>query len=159
MATPSTRRADFVQPTKKHQERHVDVRYINVGGSFFFLISVLDGFSRTIVPWELREAMKVLDVELVIARTIENDRGNSPRIMSDNGPQFIAKYFKESRAYACQDEPLLSEEQLQAGALTWLVPGRMRSAQLPINVASIVGMRSDPLRGTTRFHSDSGTTR
>ena len=63
--------------------------------SFYFLISVLDGFSRYIVHWELRETMKELDVELVIAKAIEKHPGVSPRIISDNGPQFIAKDFKE----------------------------------------------------------------
>jgi transposase InsO family protein len=93
--TPSKKGTGFVQPTKNHQEWHVDVSYINVGGSFYFLISVLDGFSRYIVHWELREAMKELDVELVIAKAIEKHPGVSPRIISDNGPQFIAKDFKE----------------------------------------------------------------
>ena len=71
------------------------VQYVNAGGSFCFLISVLDGFSRYIVHWELRETMKELDVELVIAKAIEKHPGVSPRIISDNGPQFIAKDFKE----------------------------------------------------------------
>ena len=93
--TPSKKGTGFVQPTKNHQEWHVDVSYINVGGSFYFLISVLDGFSRYIVHWELRETMKELDIELVIAKAIEKHPGVSPRIISDNGPQFIAKDFKE----------------------------------------------------------------
>ena len=93
--TPSKKGTGFVQPTKNHQEWHVDVSYINVGGSFYFLISVLDGFSRYIVHWELRETMKELDVELVIAKAIEKHPGVSPRIISDNGPPFIAKDFKE----------------------------------------------------------------
>ena len=71
------------------------VQYVNAGGSFCFLISVLDGFSRYIVHWELRETMKELDVELVIAKAIEKHPGVSPRIISDNGPQFLAKDFKE----------------------------------------------------------------
>jgi transposase InsO family protein len=93
--TPSKKGTGFVQPTKNHQEWHVDVSYMNVGGSFYFLISVLDGFSRYIVHWELRETMKELDIELVIAKAIEKHPGVSPRIISDNGPQFIAKDFKE----------------------------------------------------------------
>jgi transposase InsO family protein len=93
--TPSKKGTGFVQPTKNHQEWPVDVSYINVGGSFYFLISVLDGFSRYIVHWELRETMKELDVELVITKAIEKHPGVSPRIISDNGPQFIAKDFKE----------------------------------------------------------------
>jgi hypothetical protein len=51
-ATPSKKGTGFIQPTKNHQEWHVDISYINAGGTFFFLISVLDGFSRYIVHWE-----------------------------------------------------------------------------------------------------------
>jgi putative transposase len=37
----------FVQPIGPHQHWHVDIAYINVCGTFFFLCSVLDGFSRS----------------------------------------------------------------------------------------------------------------
>jgi hypothetical protein len=39
--------------------------------------------------------MKEQDVELVIARGTEKHPGVKPRIISDNGPQFIAKDFRE----------------------------------------------------------------
>jgi putative transposase len=93
--SPSKKGTGFVQPTKVHQEWHTDISYLNLGGTFYFLISVLDGFSRYIVHWEIRETMKEFDIELVIARAIEKHPGVKPRIISDNGPQFIAKDFKE----------------------------------------------------------------
>jgi transposase InsO family protein len=89
--TPSKKGTGYIQPTKIHQEWHVDVSYINAGGTFYFLISVLDGYSRYIVHQELRETMKELDIELVIAKGTEKHPGVKPRIISDNGPQFIAK--------------------------------------------------------------------
>ena len=95
IVTPSKKGTGYIQPTKIHQEWHVDVSYINVGGTFYFLISVLDGYSRYIVHQELRETMKELDIELVIAKGTEKHPGVKPRIISDNGPQFIAKDFKE----------------------------------------------------------------
>lgn len=55
---PSKKGTGFVQPPAPHQHWHVDVSYINVGGTFYFLCSVLDGYSRYIVHWELRESMK-----------------------------------------------------------------------------------------------------
>jgi transposase InsO family protein len=39
--------------------------------------------------------MKEADVELIIQRAKEMFPGVTPRIISDNGPQFIAKDFKE----------------------------------------------------------------
>jgi transposase InsO family protein len=91
IVTPSKKGTGYIQPTKIHQEWHVDVSYINAGGTFYFLISVLDGYSRYIVHQELRETMKELDIELVIAKGTEKHPGVKPRIISDNGPQFIAK--------------------------------------------------------------------
>ena len=59
------------------------------------MCSVLDGFSRYIVHWEIREAMKESDVEIILQRAHEKFPDAAPRIISDNGPQFIAKDFKE----------------------------------------------------------------
>jgi len=92
---PSKKGTGFVQPGKIHHEWHTDISYLNLGGSFYFLISVLDGYSRYIVHWEIREAMTEQDVEIVLARALEKHPDAKPRIISDNGPQFIAKDFKE----------------------------------------------------------------
>jgi len=92
---PSSKGTGFVQPLLPHEHWHVDVSYLNVAGTFYFLCSVLDGCSRYIVHWEIRETMKEGEVETVIQRAREKFPGVKPRIISDNGPQFIAKDFKE----------------------------------------------------------------
>ena len=84
----------FVQPIGPHAHWHIDVSYLNLGGTFYYLCSVMDGYSRYIVHWEIREAMKEVDVETIIQRALEKQPGVTPRIVSDNGPQFIAKDFK-----------------------------------------------------------------
>lgn len=91
----SSKGTGFVQPLAPHEHWHVDVSYVNVCGTFYYLTSVLDGCSRFIVHWELRESMKTADVEIVLQRAREKFPGETPRIISDNGPQFIAKDFKE----------------------------------------------------------------
>jgi putative transposase len=85
----------FVQPLKPHEHWHVDVSYLNIAGTFYFLCSILDGCSRFIVHWEIREKMEETDVETIIQRAREAYPNAKPRIISDNGPQFIAKDFKE----------------------------------------------------------------
>jgi transposase InsO family protein len=85
----------FVQPLAPHEHWHVDVSYVNVCGTFYYLTSVLDGCSRYIVHWELRESMKEADVEIVLQRAREKFSDAKSRIISDNGPQFVAKDFKE----------------------------------------------------------------
>jgi len=85
----------FVQPLKAHEHWHIDISYINICGTFYYMCSILDGFSRYIVHWEIREAMKESDVEIILQRAREKFPDATPRIISDNGPQFIAKDFKE----------------------------------------------------------------
>jgi putative transposase len=92
---PSKKGTGFVQPLRPHQHWHIDISHINVAGTFYFLCSVLDGCSRYIVHWELRETMKEHEVETVVQRALEKFPGETPRIISDNGPQFIARDFKE----------------------------------------------------------------
>jgi transposase InsO family protein len=93
--TPSKKGTGFVQPLRPHAHWHVDVSYINVAGTFYFLCTLLDGYSRYIVHWELRETMKEWEIEAVIQRGREKFPGESPRIISDNGPQFVARDFNE----------------------------------------------------------------
>jgi putative transposase len=85
----------FVQPLGAHQQWHVDVSYLNIAGTFYFLCSILDGYSRFIVHWEIRDKMEEIDVETILQRAREQFPGEHPRIITDNGPQFIAKDFKE----------------------------------------------------------------
>ena len=92
---PSKKGTGFAQPLRAHDQWHVDVTYVNLSGTFYYLCSVLDGYSRYIVYWELRETMKEIDVELIVQRALEAFPGAHPRLISDNGPQFIARGFKE----------------------------------------------------------------
>jgi len=85
----------FDQPVRPHEHWHVDVSYLNIRGTFYYFCGLLDGFSRYLVHWEIRESMKEADVEIVIQRAREEFADARPRIISDNGPQFIARDFKQ----------------------------------------------------------------
>ena len=84
----------FVQPIEPHDHWHVDFSYINIAGTFYYLCSVLDGCSRAILSWDIRPAMKEADAEIVLQRAHEAYPGFRPRIITDNGAQFVAKDFK-----------------------------------------------------------------
>jgi transposase InsO family protein len=92
---PSKKGDGFNQPLKPHEHWHIDISYINICGTFYYLCSILDGFSRYIVGWDIRESMTETDVEIILQRAIEKYPLARPRVISDNGPQFIAKDFKE----------------------------------------------------------------
>ena len=92
---PSKKGTGFEQPLKPHEHWHIDISYINISGTFYYMCSVLDGFSRYIVHWYIKESMKESDVEIILQRAREKFPDAAPRIISDNGPQFISKDFKE----------------------------------------------------------------
>lgn len=82
---PSKKGTGFAQPLEAHQHWHIDVSYLNIGGTFYYLSSILDGFSRYIVNSDIRESMTEADVEIILQRAKEK----YPEA------QFIAKDFKE----------------------------------------------------------------
>jgi putative transposase len=92
---PSRKGTGFSQPLERHEHWHIDIAYLNITGTFYYLCSLLDGKSRAIVHWEIRESMTELDVECIAQRAREKNPCAKPRIISDNGPQFVAKDFKE----------------------------------------------------------------
>lgn len=92
---PSRKGTGFEQPDGPHRHWHVDIAYINIASTFYYLCSVLDGYSRSILHWDIREAMTERDVECILQRAREQHPDARPRIVTDNGPQFIARDFKE----------------------------------------------------------------
>jgi transposase InsO family protein len=92
--TPSKKGTGFVQPTRLHEHWHIDIAYLNLGGTFYYLCAIIDGYSRYVVGWDIRSAMTEADVEVIVQRARERFPGATPRIVSDNGPQFVSKDFK-----------------------------------------------------------------
>jgi len=92
---PSRKGTGFEQPLQPHDHWHIDFSYLNIAGTFYYMCSILDGCSRYITHWEIREQMTDDDVTTILQRAREKFPEARPRIISDNGPQFIAKDFKE----------------------------------------------------------------
>jgi putative transposase len=91
---PSRKGMGFDQPLSAHDHWHVDVSYINIRGTFYFCATILDGFSRKVIHWDIRPEMKELDIEAILQYAKELHPEARPRVISDNGPQFIANDFK-----------------------------------------------------------------
>ncbi len=85
----------FKQPTEPHQHWHIDIKYVNFKGTFLFLIDIIDGYSRFIANHELRLNMQEYDVQFTLQKALEKFPGVRPRIISDNGTQFVSKDFSE----------------------------------------------------------------
>lgn len=90
----SSKGSGYRQPLMPHQEWHTDIKYINFHGTFLFFISIMDGYSRYIIHHELRLSMEELDVEITLQKAHEKYPDKKPKIISDNGSQYVSKDFQ-----------------------------------------------------------------
>jgi len=93
--TTSKKGTGFVQPLRPHEHWHSDISYLNIAGTFYYFFGLIDGASRYLLHWEIRESMKEADLEIVIERAKALYCSARPRIISDNGPQYISRDFRE----------------------------------------------------------------
>jgi len=91
----SRKGSGFDQPDAPHQHWHIDITYVHIAGRHTYLTTVIDGYSRYIVASVLREHMTNADVDLCIQQAHERFPNAHPRIISDNGKQFMSRDFKE----------------------------------------------------------------
>ena len=94
-SAPTSKGKGFTQPLKPHQHWHTDVSYINICGTFYYFSAVLDGCSRAILHWQLSTSMTELDAELLIQAAKERYPEANPRLITDNGPCYVANDFKK----------------------------------------------------------------
>lgn len=92
---PSKKGTGFVQPTRPHEHWHTDITYVNIASTFYYLISVLDGYSRFLLAWALLPTMTETDIECVIEKAREKFPGEKPRIISDRGSQYSGHDFAQ----------------------------------------------------------------
>lgn len=91
--TPAEREYQH-KPSKVHEHWHTDIAYIKISGVFYFLIMMLDGYSRYILDWELMSDMLGSSVEDFVQRVKEKLPNAKPKLIHDNGSQFISRDFK-----------------------------------------------------------------
>lgn len=82
------------KPTRPHERWHTDLMYLRIQDTWYFLVTVLDAYSRYVVHWELLTTMRAADVQVVIQHALEQT-GATPDVVTDNGSQFTAKEFKD----------------------------------------------------------------
>lgn len=76
-----------------------DFTYFKVKGfGWYYLSTVLDDYSRYIIHWELCSSMSAEDVARSIDQAMHKaglTKENAPKLLSDNGPCYIASSLKE----------------------------------------------------------------
>mgnify|MGYP000861577094 CR=1 FL=1 len=82
------------KPKYVHHHWHTDIAYVILGGIHYYLIFMLDGFSRFLLHWELMTDMSGPSVELFTQKVIDKYPEARPMVIHDNGSQFISHDFK-----------------------------------------------------------------
>ena len=90
-----THEKGFKQPERPNEQWHTDFSYVRIGGKFYYFSAVLDGYSRKVLVWDLFEDMKEFNVEVLITKAKELYPDAKPRIIHDNGAQYVCDDFKK----------------------------------------------------------------
>jgi transposase InsO family protein len=93
----------FENPTKRVNELwQTDFTYFKIiNWGWYYLLSVLDDYSRYIIAWQLCTTMKSEDVKTVLDSALSKtgvthvNVYNRPRLLSDNGSCFISSDLKD----------------------------------------------------------------
>ena len=70
----------FVQPVAVHEHWHIDIAHTNIHGTFYYLCVVLDGASRFLIAWDLRESMTEREIEVLLERAKERFPDARPHV-------------------------------------------------------------------------------
>ena len=91
-----------VKTTRINQQWQSDASYFFVvGWGWYYLISVLDDFSRLILAWDLKRDMTAASIGDVVEQAVaftgmrHVPLQDKPRLLTDNGPGFIAQALED----------------------------------------------------------------
>jgi len=80
-------------PTRPNERWHTDLMYLRLADTWYFLVTVLDAYSRYVVHWELLTSMTAADVRQVVQEALEKT-GAKAQVVTDNGTQFTGREFR-----------------------------------------------------------------
>jgi len=87
------------KPQYVNEQWQTDATYLHVEGwGWFYLISILDDFSRKIISWKVQDSMTADDFIEVLDDACDKaglEKSNMPNLVSDRGPALISDDLKE----------------------------------------------------------------
>jgi transposase InsO family protein len=92
----------LIKTTQPNEQWQTDATYLRVlDWGWYYLISILDDFSRKILAWALCTSMTAEDFSFVVEKAVEATGLTKappvemPRLVSDRGPALISSAFEE----------------------------------------------------------------
>jgi putative transposase len=84
-------------PDRPDQVWHVDLMYLYIRPRWYYLVDILDGYSRYLVHWKLNMTMHADLVMLTVQEALEtlsSRRPGEPQLVHDHGSQFISREWR-----------------------------------------------------------------
>lgn len=84
-------------PDHPDQVWHVDLMYLYIRPRWYYLVDILDGYSRFLVHWTLNLTMTADTVTLTVQEALERlamRRPGEPKLVHDHGSQFISAEWR-----------------------------------------------------------------
>jgi transposase InsO family protein len=142
----------FDHPSRRVNELwQTDFTYFKVvGWGWYYLLTVLDDYSRYIVGWKLFTGMSTNDVEVVLDEVIgktgveQVEVRHRPRLLTDNGPCFVSRQLREYLEQKEMRHTLSSHDPGEDRALPPLAEERDQARELLSTVGA--GTRDRALR-------------
>lgn len=87
------------KPRSVNEQWQTDATYLHVEGwGWYYLISVLDDYSRKIIAWKIQDSMTAEDFIEVLEEACDKvglDKDEMPNLVSDRGPALISDDLKD----------------------------------------------------------------
>lgn len=83
------------KPKRVHQHWHTDICYLTIARVTYYLIILLDGYSRYLLHLKLMSDMTTSSVSDFILEAKNLFPFETPDLISDNGTQFVSRDFKK----------------------------------------------------------------
>ena len=85
------------EPDHPDEVWHVDLMYLYIAPRWYYLVDIIDGYSRFMVNWSLNLTMESETVTITVQDAQEklgNRRKGEPRVVHDHGSQFISHEWR-----------------------------------------------------------------
>ncbi len=82
------------EPDHPDQVWHIDLMYVYIGSRWYYLVDILDAYSRYLVHWSLNLTMEADTVTLTVQEALEGlpaRKDGEPKLVHDHGSQFISR--------------------------------------------------------------------
>ena len=83
-------------PERPNQIWHIDLMYVRVERTWYYLVDILDAYSRYLVHWTLNPTMLSHTVTLTVQGALEKWKPSEPPgIVHDSGTQFLSREWRD----------------------------------------------------------------